>query len=580
MNLCTSDESLAFGYSNGYRMVGNINALDNVLLTPNLGNANGADRRPEQKPLLPPTGKGNSCVAVMAPMQQQHPTPRGGSNKNINNGGGAGDANTNDIGPCCSKEPTHTTIAKLSKAHGEEVNMGHPGGNAAAKVHKPTTITRAYPSRLKPNIVPILQQQPKLLLQSVHIVNHAVGKGGNTKCISVGPPLHGRCVAVRNVFGNTTSTLQERCKVTRQAGEEVKRKLPATTDDVRVPTLNSSVPIVPGPVVDKFVQRKIAAACEAILPVVKETLRMSNTAPVSVCIMDEALDNEAVVNQFLRRKDGLMEKPQEQIETSSTKDKNIIHESRTHITPNAPKSATHTLPVVVPVKGNEGQPKAPPPCMCPEIDQEVGKLEPKAFLHPPTRATTMGSSRMGSSIRRSEDSDTGRSPSLTASTNVDGQRRCPCGPGRNSILIKTVFQSQVDLSAEKKRAMEAWAGTPLLMQTPPPSPSSSSAATIEYAGEQMELHYTLHNVIAQLFHRNRPQWQKYPEKMPLVLEKIRRPRCPHTPRSFYGVKGMLVSPDWFCKALDDVQRVKSPDLGFLDAAEGGAKNPSQDRKKR
>ncbi|ESL05354.1 hypothetical protein TRSC58_07000 [Trypanosoma rangeli SC58] len=195
-------------------------------------------------------------------------------------------------------------------------------------------------------------------------------------------------------------------------------------------------------------------------------------------------------------------------------------------------------------------------------------------------AVIVGSLRMGASIHGSEGSATERPHRLTASTTVDGQRRCLCRSGYDSTSTRTIFQHHVDLSSEKKRAeMEAWADTPLLMYTPPTSSSSSASATVEYAGEQMELHYTLHNVIAQMFHRNRPQWKKYPEKMPLVLERMRKARYPHTPRSFYGVKGALVSPDWFCKALDDVQRVRSPDLGFIDVTERGTKNPPQDRKK-
>ncbi|RNF23935.1 uncharacterized protein Tco025E_02693 [Trypanosoma conorhini] len=562
MNLYTSDDPFAFGYGNGYGMVGSIDALDNVLLTPNPGNANGAGRRPEQKPLQPrlaPPGGGSA-----------------GDNKVKDGGGRGGGAKaSNAAGGGRSREPAHAETATLPMARGGGVNTRLPKGAITANVHEPATIIRSDSSQMKPNSVPLFQQQQQLkpLPQPQHsaqLAHQAVGTDSDHKAIFVEAPPNGRRATVRKVFGTATLPLQEGDKGEGHAAEDVKRKSPSPTDEVRALPLNTTACTIPGSSAGALGQRNVVAVAGTAAPAGIATPRVSNTAPVSGRISTEAADNKLAAEQRVKKKDGWVEEPQEQIKTPQTVGMDVPKENGTQFTPSAPKSVAHgpLPPSAAPVNGSQEQPKAPPASVSPDIGTETGRLEAQGSLHSATWGAIMEVLRAGNPMHRPEDVAMERSRRATASTSVDSQQKYLCNSGRVSISIDFFTQSQVDTTSDKKWAeMELWAEAPLLMRNPPDKPLLPAGAVPEYAGEQMELDCRTHNVIAQVLHRDRPPQLGYPEQMPLELEKMQKKRRPRTPRSFYGVKGIKVSPDWYRKALEDVQHVKSPDLQFLEASE-------------
>ncbi|EAN91565.1 hypothetical protein C3747_64g138 [Trypanosoma cruzi] len=566
MDIHTRDDPFAYGYGNGYGVVDNVDTLDGLFSSTapdkNSQEVGVLEKKQGFLPLLQSKGTPGFCSPP-----RKSPSPKLGGN----------DKNGDDEDVKNAATTTTTTVARRTRVSLPNSDATRPlarspdgspqrgQGAAAGNVGQVVIRSRVSLPHTKPNGLRESLSQPRQ-----QPLSKALHDGTNKNDIPVDAPPNGRRVSTRKIFFNATATKAQNNAVKRQGGEDGRRKIYFSGERARAPTEKASVTAIPGAPGEAFIRRKHPTVSEAPTPGGKNTLKSTSTAPVSVCTPSKSENNKTESIQPLKKTDGWVEKEQDMMGQHVIAYESPPTEDGKHPPSNVPEIDNQGPPVHPSVNDHQKTPKTREKSDSIDHGYEDEKAALHRSFHTEMWDTLIEVSGEKTLTSRSEEYGTERSHrgEVSRESTDDMQEM----HDHIDELVSTSAEAMVRLrlfsSAEKRwPEIEMWAAAPLLMFTPPPNPNSSTAGVIEYAGEQLELDWNLHNVIAQVFHHDRPRNLTYPEEMPLELEKTKTKRRPRTPRSFYGVKGARMPSDWFRHALGNIKHVNSPDLEAIDAAE-------------
>ncbi|KAH9601221.1 hypothetical protein LSM04_008556 [Trypanosoma melophagium] len=588
MNLYTTEDPFAFGYGNGYGMLADVEAIDTALSVPSKANNVNKNNNKNNKvkdiiDKLNNTDNNNKMLSENDTRRAPTTTVRRGSdNPTITT------TTTNPTSGVNANNSTKPANLHIQQLQQQQQKLQQYAGSRNPSTDNTTGNTR---NGIANGIKPV---QPYTLKNDA-----AAGNANKTFPTLDGTP-QGRRVTVRKVPPLPSDILkqtqiqqqplqQQRQLPTTVRGkrpEEGKREGALAIDRVRGTTMNAGSTAAPRSIEKVLQTAKTAPAANPILPTNREIPRQANGSVQ----LQERVGNgihhyhHVDAKQQAAKRDaweGQQKEKNKEIVTQTVNGGNRNDVHNLHPVKRNETNATHN--VSVPAENGESK-----------VSEEKNHPQGKGKNEGDTSMSLNDSQlwecimgRYGDATpvdRSSQETTTIKSPPESAEKQKQqkqAQHDDEVVSFSPSVSVQTIPQAPPKHIHDKNRAeLEAWAATPILMtryaqymlqqQT---KQHAAVAATVSYecAGELMTLNGEVHNVVDQLVYRDRPRQLQYPAVMPLVIEAQKRRRRPRTPRSFYGVAGKRVGPDWFRSALENVVVVPSPDLRPLEAEEAQEK---------
>ncbi|EKF30157.1 hypothetical protein MOQ_006038 [Trypanosoma cruzi marinkellei] len=573
MDIHTRDDPFAYGYGNGYGVVDNVETLDGLFSSTAPDKSSQEVGVLEKKQNFLPLLQSKDTPGFCLPPRKS-PSPPLDDNENKKDGDGnvKNATNNNNNNNTAADVVTRHTRMSLPKSDATRPLARSPEGSprggrgtAAGNVGRLSIKNRISFPYTKQNGLRESSTHPRQQPLSKALLEEA-----NENDITMDAPPNGRRVSTRKIFFNATATKAQHNAVKRPGGEDGKRKNYFARERARAIAEKDTATTIPGVPGEASIRKKHPTVSDTPMSKGKKALKSTSTTPMTVSSPNKSKNNKRDSIQPLRKTESWVEKQQDMMEQHLMAHEIAPTEDRKHPPLHASEIDNDGTSVPPSVKDHQKPPKSREKSDSLDHGYEDERTAFRRSFHTELWDTLIEVSGEKMITSRSEEYGMERTnrEEISRESTDDIQEM----HDQIDELVSTSAEAMVRLrlfSAAEKRwpEIEMWAAAPLLMVTPPPNPNSSTAGVIEYAGEQLELDWNLHNVIAQVFHEDRPQNLTYPEKMPLELEKTKTKRRPRTPRSFYGVKGTRKSPDWFRHALGDIKRVNSVDLDAIDAAE-------------